>query len=267
MSQTVTETPFDLTELVNQLVTEDDEPVDNTFSEKEQRLLTETLYSSWTPPTGDDEPKNEPRPFWASANVGLYTSVHQPPLVPDVFVSLDVSVPADMHEKQGRTYLAWEHGKVPEVVVEIVSNREGGELDRKLREYARAGVRYYVVHDPRRLLSGDELRVYEPGLAGRYRLRPDYKLPDVGLSLTLWRGSFEGAEETWLRWCDAEGRLLPTPDERAAHAEERAAQAEARATEAEERAAREVAARAEAEARAAQLAAKLRALGVNPEQP
>jgi len=70
MSSTVTETPFDLSEIVKNLVTEDDEPVDNILSEKQQRLLAESLYESWTPPPDEDAP-NEPRPFWVSANVGI----------------------------------------------------------------------------------------------------------------------------------------------------------------------------------------------------
>jgi len=44
-------------------------------------------------------------------------------------------------------------------------------------------------------------------------------LPDLGLSLTLWQGVFEGHQDTWLRWCDAEGRLIPTGEERAHRAE------------------------------------------------
>ena len=43
------------------LVTEDDTPVDNVFSEKQQILLTQTLYDSWSV-----------RPFVALANVGAY---------------------------------------------------------------------------------------------------------------------------------------------------------------------------------------------------
>ena len=35
---------------IDDLVTEDDTPVDNLPSEKQQRLLTEPLYSSWSGP-------------------------------------------------------------------------------------------------------------------------------------------------------------------------------------------------------------------------
>ena len=34
---------------ISGIITEDDEPVDNIFSEKQQRLLTESLNSSWRP--------------------------------------------------------------------------------------------------------------------------------------------------------------------------------------------------------------------------
>ncbi len=35
--------------------------------------------------------------------------------------------------KKHRSYFMWEFGKPPEVVIEIVSNREGEELERKLK--------------------------------------------------------------------------------------------------------------------------------------
>ncbi|MGB7274677.1 MAG: Uma2 family endonuclease, partial [Geitlerinemataceae cyanobacterium] len=109
---------------VSQIVTEDDTPVDNFASEKHQRLLVSTLYSSL-----------ERQPFLASANVGIYHTLGQPPIVPDVFLSLDVEGPDNWWEKQHRCYLVWEFGKPPEVAIEIVSNREGEELGNKLKIY------------------------------------------------------------------------------------------------------------------------------------
>lgn len=217
MSQAVLET-FDLTEIVNNLVTEDDEPVDNILSEKQQRLLTEPLYSSWTPPPDEDEPDKQ-RVFWAGANIAIFQSVHQKPLAPDVFLSLDIEAPEDPRDSQRRSYFIWEFGKAPEVVVEIVSNRKGGEMKKKLKDYAVMGVMYYVVYDPFHELKEDELRVYEIGFGKRYRRRSDYQLPEVGLSLTLWQGGYEKTESLWLRWCDAEGNLIPTGAERADRAE------------------------------------------------
>jgi hypothetical protein len=41
------------------------------------------------------------------------------------------------------------------------------------------------------------------------------------LSLTLWQGKFENTEAEWLRWCDKDGEMLPTPDEKTEKAEKR----------------------------------------------
>ena len=46
--------------------------------------------------------------------------------------------------------------------------------------------------------------------------------PTVGLGLRLWQGKFEGFEDTWLRWCDANGEIIPTGEERAVQLAEQA---------------------------------------------
>lgn len=235
-------------EQVAQLVTEDDTPVDNPFSEKQQRLLVETLYTGWTPPPNAAHPAGE-RVFWSAANVALFLGFRQPPVVPDVFLSLDVAAPGDQHEI--KSYFYWEFGKAPEVAVEIVSNTKGGELSNKLLDYERLGVRYYIVYDPDHHLSDEALQVFTLHGASYQRLAQPW-LPEVGLGVTLWRGVYENVGDTYLRWVDQAGNLLPTGNERAAREAERAAR-EA------ERAAREA-------ERAERLAAKLRELGLNPEQ-
>lgn len=224
-------------------VVEDDAPK-YLPSEKQQRLLTEPLYSSW----------RGPRPFLAAANVGIFPSVHTPPIVPDMFLSLGVEAPQDWWAKRHRTYFAWEFGKAPEVVMEIVSNREGDELTRKLDAYGRMGVAYYVVYDPQRLLQTEPVALYvRQGAA--WNQAEDLRLEGVGLSLTLWRGTFEDREDEWLRWCDAAGELIPTGAERA-EAERQRAEAERQRAEAERHRADE------AERQVAALRARLRALGV-----
>lgn len=207
---------------VSHLVTEDGTPVDNLASEKQMRLLTEPLYTAWPGP-GDD------RPFLAAANVGLFASVHQPPLVPDMFLSLDVTVPDDWWAKGQRAYFFWEFGKTPDLVIEIVSNREGGEADRKMRAYARMGVPYYVIYDPQQQIQPDTLRAYALTPRREYEeIAPDHFV-GLELGLTLWSGSYENKEETWLRWHDAAGKLIPTGAELAAQQRQRADAAEARA--------------------------------------
>jgi hypothetical protein len=109
---------------ISHLITEDATPVDNIFSEKQQRLLAESLYSSWQGPGGE-------RSFIVLANVGMFYATSQQAVVPDVLVSLDVQHPEDVWEKRHRSYFIWEYGKPPEVVIEIVSNKVGGELEHK----------------------------------------------------------------------------------------------------------------------------------------
>ncbi len=96
--------PVELRPSVEHLVTEADTPVDNTFSEKQRRLLTEPLYSSWAGLGGG-------RSFVAMANVGLFYAVRQPAFVPDVMLTLDVELPADLWPKAHRSYFVWEYGK------------------------------------------------------------------------------------------------------------------------------------------------------------
>jgi Uma2 family endonuclease len=276
-----------------QFVTEDDAPVDNFFSEKQQRLLTEPLYSARVA-------ERLGRPLLAAANVGVFYGEGQPAIVPDALVSLDVELAADLWPKANRSYFIWRFGKPPDAVVEIVSNREGGELGSKRERYARLGVAYYVVFDPQRMLGEEILQCYE--LRGRtYAPCAGGWLGDVGLGVRLWEGEYEGMTAVWLRWCDREGNVIPTGAELAeaeraraeeaqrraeaeraraeeaqrraeaerarAEEEQRRAEAERARAEEEQRRAEEACQRAEAErARAERLAARLRALGIDPDE-
>jgi Uma2 family endonuclease len=216
----------------NQLVTEDDTPVDNFASEKQQRLLVGSLYSSLQNQT-----------FLAAANVGVYHTDLQPPIVPDIFLSLDAQVPEKWWEKNNRCYMVWRFGKPPEVVMEIVSNKEGDELGKKLEIYEQMRASYYIVYDPNQQLGEQVIRVYE--LRGRrYFDTSETWLEQVGLGLTLWSGAFEGRQDNWLRWCYQDGTILPTGDERAEQEKQRAEQAEQRAQ---------------------LLAERLRAMGIDPD--
>ena len=210
MPQSLSNSAYETTDVIGNLVTEDDEPVDNLFSEKQQRLLVEPLYSFWKP---IDAETGEERKFFAASNIGLFFSVHQPPLVPDMFLSLDVETPANVDFSVHRSYFVWEFGKVPDVAVEIVSNRKGNELTGKLNDYARIGITYYVVLDPFKNLGEAVLQVYELGFGKRLRLKSDAILNEVGLEVRLWQGEFEGISGEWLRWFDLEGNLILTGKE------------------------------------------------------
>jgi Uma2 family endonuclease len=260
---------------VSHLVTEDDTPVDNLFSEKQMRLLTEPLYASW----------QTKRPFVAMANVGLFYSVSKPAIVPDVLLSMDVEPPTDVWAKEHRSYLNWEYDKSPDIVIEVVSNRIGDERDEKMDIYATAGVPYYVIFDPVREIMTERLTTYEKvGL--KYKVYGEAIFLEVGLRLVEWTGEYEGLEEIWLRWAHLDGSLIPTGAERA-NAETKRANAETKRANAETKRANEESKRANEEAEKAlfestradqatqsaekarvqllQMAEKLRAAGIDPD--
>jgi len=190
----------------SQIIQEDDTPLDSFLNEKQQRLLTEVLSGYQL---------NDDIPFIVAANVGIFRNVRLPAIVPDVFLSLNVTIPNDWKDRNIRSYLLWEFGKPPEIVIEVVSPTPGNELGSKLTDYARLGIMYYVVYDPLGELSESPLQIFQLQ-GGRYAPKTDSWFPLVGLGLTLWQGIFEGANGTWLRWCDAEGNVIPTVEELAA---------------------------------------------------
>ena len=226
---------------ISHIVIEDDTPVDNFQSAKQQRLLVEPLYASWSPGV----------PFIADSNIGLFYALKQDPLVPDAFLSLNLQMPTDWSQKQNRSYFVWEFGKVPEVCIEIVSNRKGNELDSKKDDYARIGVTYYVVFDPLQQLqredelNGKLLKVWAL-TAGQYVEVPKpFWLQTLGLGLIVWDGEFEEQESSWLRWCDRTRQVIPTG------AEGREIERQGREIERQ---------------RADRLAERLRAMGIDPDK-
>ena len=171
-------------------------------------------------------------------------------------------MPTDWSQKQNRSYFVWEFGKVPDVCIEIVSNCEGDELALSRRSqqkgkilnkkelYARIGVPYYAVFDPlEQLQKPDEmdgalLQTWALRERRYHVLQPPVWLEAVGLGLTLWEGVFEGVSSQWLRWCDAQGQLVPTGAEGQALERQRADTERQRAD---------------------RLAERLRAMGINPD--
>jgi hypothetical protein len=74
----------------------------------------------------------------------------------------------------------------------------------------------------------------------------------MGVELGIWSGAYMNQTLPWLRWWDSAGNLLLSGEERAAVAEQRLTESDRRAD--------------ESDRRAEQLAAKLRELGINPDE-
>ncbi|KAF0248775.1 MAG: hypothetical protein FD167_1820 [bacterium] len=247
---------------ISQLITEDDESVDNFLTEKQERLLTEPLYSCWKP--------HNNRSFLVAANVGVFNSIYLSAIVPDVFLSMDVEIPDDWWEKEKRSYFNWEFGKPPNLVIEIVSNKVGEENTKKITRYAQMGVTYYVIFDPYKKLSDKILTFYVLPF-GRSTPTNQTFFPEIGLGLIIWEGEFENTvSKSWLRWCNEQGQIIPSGIEKAeiqsqrADEEKRRADEEKQRTDEEKRRADEEKQRADEEKqRAERLAAKLRELGID----
>ena len=202
---------------------------------------------------------------------------------PDWFGVVGVSRLYEGHDTR-LSYVIWQEKVSPFIVVELLS--PGTEDEDFGRTVSKAGnpppkwqvyeeilqVPYYAIFSR----YTNEFQVfhltdnrYEPLTLTDNRLL----IPEIGLSLGLWQGSYEGIERLWLRWFAIGGELIPIPIEDAIAAEERALEAEERALEAQERAleaqerALEAQERAlEAESKAEKLAARLRELGINPDE-
>lgn len=233
--------------------TEDDLPhTDDTPLESERHflqlpLLKAPLLLQWS----------ERQDFYIGTNMFVYYSMSQ--LLNTDFKGPDVFVALDVPRRERKSWVVWQEGKAPDVVIEILSEstaaRDKGEKMRIYRDRLR--VPEYFWFDPfSDDWAGFALRngVYEaivPDAAGR--LRSD----QLGLLLTRWRGVYEGVEATWLRWSTPEGLLLPTPQE-ALHQERERADHE------RERAEQAVSLLEQERQRAERLMEKLRALGADP---
>jgi Uma2 family endonuclease len=177
-------------------------------------------------------------------------------IAPDWFLVLDV--PPTLEGQLRRSYVLWQEHQPPLLVVEFASGDGSEERDRtpetgKFWVYERR-VRpaYYAIYEPdaARLevhhLVEDHFEPLTADAHGRFAV------PQLGVALGLWQGTFENASLWWLRWYDAGGELLPTGEERAEQERQRAEQERQRAEQERQRAER--------------LAERLRQLGGNPDE-
>ncbi|NEO14434.1 MULTISPECIES: Uma2 family endonuclease [unclassified Moorena] len=175
---------------------------------------------------------------------------------PDVFVVLGVP------KGERLSWVVWEEGKAPDVIIELISESTAktDKTTKKLVYQDQVRVPEYFWYDPFNPedWAGFSLDngVYQP-LSEDEQERLVSEI--LGLALVRWSGFYKDVEATWLRWATLDGIVLPTPEEQAAIAQEQAAIAQEQAAIAQEQA-------AIAQERAEKLAARLRAMGVNPDQ-
>ncbi|MBW4623871.1 MAG: Uma2 family endonuclease [Cyanosarcina radialis HA8281-LM2] len=163
------------------------------------------------------------------------------PVVPDGFLSLGVE-----RRKGGQSrssYVVWEEqNTVPLLALEIVSQTPGGEYDQKLAIYARLGVLYYVIYNPK-FWKRDRHRQWEVYklVGSSYQLQEGEPLwmPEVGLGIGRCLLPDEPMPREVLSWFDEGGERYLTVGERAERESQRAERESQRAERESQRAERE----------------------------
>jgi Uma2 family endonuclease len=215
----------------------DDDDVMETLRHKYQMdLLLETIYP-WLEKRQDG---------FAAGNMFVYFSPYQVKKYdykgPDFFCVLDVS------QQERKSWVVWEEGKTPDVVIELLSESTANydKTKKKLVYQDRMRVPEYFWYDP---FNPDDWEgfaiiegVYQP-LTRDEKNR--YISKKLQLALVCWQGVYRGVDTVWLRWETLDGELLLTDKEvgeqekqRAEQEKQRAEQEKQRADDAEEEIAR-----------------------------
>ncbi|MGQ4648144.1 Uma2 family endonuclease [Lyngbya aestuarii] len=164
---------------------------------------------------------------FSACDLNLYYDVRHPGWYkrPDWFGIVGVSRLYDQRDLR-LNYVIWQEQVSPFVVVELSSpgttEEDLGQVRNQLEkpptkwqvyeQYLR--VPYYIVFNRYtndfqafRLVGGH----YEPAQLQEGRLL----MPELELSIGIWQGSYRNINRAWLRWRNASGNLILTPDERA----------------------------------------------------
>jgi Uma2 family endonuclease len=212
--------------------------------------------------------------FCIGCDSGIYWRHTKEPLegckAPDWFFV--PGVPPMLDGQLRRSYVLWQEGVRPLVVIEYVSGDGSEERDTtphkgKFWVYEQGiCAAYYAIYEVEKAsvelyaLERGRYRQVQADAAGRLPLEP------FRVALGIWRGKYQEMELPWLRvWDAATGQMLPSAEERAEAEKKRADSAESLLDDFR-RQVEEESERAEKERRRAeQLAEKLRALGIDPD--
>ena len=172
---------------------------------------------------------------------------------PDVFVALDVP------RGERKSWVVWQEGKGPDVVIELLSESTGNydKTAKKRIYHDQVHVPEYYWYDP--FDPEDWAGFRSDGVD--YRPLPRDSLgrmfsPQLQLYLLRWRGVYRGVDTIWLRWATLDGELLLTGFEHAERERQIADRERQIADQAQQRAEQE-AQRAEQEAQRAEQAKEM----------
>jgi Uma2 family endonuclease len=150
---------------------------------------------------------------YVGANMFVYFSPDQ--VLTHDFRGPDVFLVTGTTKRERKSWVTWQEGKGPDLVIEILSESTH-RTDRTVKKeiYAtRLRVPEYVWYDPFSgeragfILHGSEYLPLEPDAHDRLLSH------QTGLALVRWQGVVEDIEATWLRWATPDGTLVPTAEE------------------------------------------------------
>ncbi|WP_416244724.1 Uma2 family endonuclease [Crocosphaera sp. XPORK-15E] len=240
----------------------DDEPVDNINQPSLAAALTESLE------LGQKLPPN----CLTTTNYGICATLNGKFVIkaPDWAYIRQISV---AREAIMRSYTPHRQGEIPMIVMEFLSDTEGGEYSSK-RTFPPGKwffyeqilqVPNYIIFEP----NSGTLEVHRLHDSKGYELQsPDennrYWIEEIGLFLGVWAGKRENREGNWLRWWDQEGNLLLWGTERVQKEQEAKELAQQQAIQAQQQAIQEREAKEAALKRLEALENRLREAGIDP---
>ncbi len=241
-----------------------DDPVENIQQPLLAAALTDALGAN-----GRIQPE-----MLIGSNFGLVATVNKKLVIkaPDWFYVPQVHPVAEGIIR--RSYTPNLEGELVAVVMEFLSNEEGGELSvrstppyGKLHFYEQIlQVPTYATFDPYE--SSLEVRCLQNGRYVTQDVNAEGRvwIPELSLFLGMWAGERLKQTANWLRWWDESGNLLLWSAEQTDLERQRAEQERQRAEQERQRANQENQRAEQEHQRAEKLAAKLRELGIDPEQ-
>jgi Uma2 family endonuclease len=167
-------------------------------------LLIETLRAWWK---GRDD-------VYVGGDMFVYFSPNQ--VYTHDFRGPDVLVAQGVKKRVRKSWVTWQEGKPPDVVIELMS-KSTAKFDKtvKKRIYQdRLRTPEYFLYDPVEYeflgysLRNGRYEPIEPDAAGRLVSE------QLGLALQVWDGDYANTTSRWLRCATLDGTLLPTKEER-----------------------------------------------------
>jgi len=197
---------------------EDDEPMETGRHKAQMELLIHSL-KPWL---------EKRKGGYVNGNMFVYFSAKQLKgedfRGPDVFVVLGVS------NQERKSWVVWEEGVAPDVVIELLSDKtkKADKIEKKLIYQNQLRVPEYFWFDPFNAEDWAGFSLQDGIYQAMVPETQDRLLSQrLGLALVRWYGVHDDIKATWLRWATLEGELLPTPQERAQIAEQKALESEA----------------------------------------